>query len=1371
MIDFFTEQMDYIYFFYGLAFIMLAAVSFLMMKTKTRQHLPWSWLGLFGVLHGLHEWMHIISIDVGDARLMKPSNVGLVILSFVFLFEFGRSGIARIRGRNVPGRWIYVPVAVVTALGGLAGWNGLNVVSRYAIGLPGGVMASYALFLISRNTEKSGRKWLFLASLCGILYALTTGLIGPSADFLPASVLNSRIFFLKTGCPVQLVRGILSSLVAFFLWAYSLRPEDEAGTTWQALRERPVVMPVLLLLVIIAAGWIFTNVAGNHAKDEELRAADIYIGALTNHLTTKMKAIEMKSLAAADDPEIRAALTDIADGKSDSMSLSFLENLVAYDDSSVSFYILGREGEEVDVNGREVALSQGDARDFLLLPTVVKNEGDVLRYRGYFAFDKSRKDWNYCADAPVRDREGNIVGGAVARGDLEEVERSFRKLPYIFLVDPHGRVFISSDEKYCLNNLWSLKGESSMQTLPAGQPGGQGPVFSLMAQEVSHGQFVDMAGDRFLVSRRSIDAPGWSLVLLSPLNHIKAYRLFSIFTTFIFFFLTTAFFTLLHLSRESSARISISERRYRGLVEGSPNCVVLFDHKGKCLTINETGLDLIGRDERIVGESFDRLWSFHTDLTADEIVGKVLAGEKLSFEAESPRPGGDRVIWSAVLNPIKDFDEKINHFVGIFVDITERKEAEGELQKHKEHLEELVEMRTSDLSLTNELLQKEIMERQMTEAALRESEDRFRSLFNLASDGIFLMDPGQDGPPVIIDANITACTMHGYDKEDLIGKPITVLDDPDSGAKSRERKERLLRGEVMTFEVNHVRKDGSVFPLEVSAGVMKIGGRPYILTIERDITQRKRAEKELKLFSEAIEEAMDGVQITDLSGHVIYSNKAVEEIYGYSSSELFGRHVNEMNVDRDYADREIIPAIKETGRWNGELMVVHKKGNQFPIWLSTALVRDVKGEPIAMIGIIRDITDRKLSEEELRRHKEHLLEMVEDRTFELKTAVQLLTEEISVRKEAEAVLKESEAEYRKLSQEFHTLLDAIPDSLLLVSRDLKVLWANSGAASQFGLEVSDLTGQFCYSLWHGSSEPCRDCHVIKSFRTGEEEISRRTSLYGQLLDSRAFPIRNENGEVENVIIVVSDITEKARLQAEAMRTEHLASIGELAAGVAHEINNPINGIINYAQILYNMADREGRQFEIAGRIIKEGDRIAGIVRSLLSFARERKEEKSASDVVKILRDTFALTDAQIRKEGIDLRLDIPAHLPDIIANPQQIQQVFLNIVNNARYALNQKYPGPHPDKRLVISCEELSLNGEHYMRIVFHDSGIGVPADLMDKVFNPFFTSKPSGQGTGLGLSISHGIIKDHGGRIDLESVQGQFSRITIDLPAGKNGE
>lgn len=414
---------------------------------------------------------------------------------------------------------------------------------------------------------------------------------------------------------------------------------------------------------------------------------------------------------------------------------------------------------------------------------------------------------------------------------------------------------------------------------------------------------------------------------------------------------------------------------------------------------------------------------------------------------------------------------------------------------------------------------------------------------------------------------------------------------------------------------------------------------------------------------------------------------------------------------------------------------------------------------------------RIISEEELRNHREHLMELVEERTFELKTAIELLTQEINVRKTTEETLKESKAKFKRLSQEFHTLLDAIPDTLLLLSPDLKVLWSNRAAASVFEKEASALTGQHCYELWHQTSGPCEGCHVIRCFSTGEPESSRRTTHNKRLLESRAFPIKDDDNNVLNVIVVVTDITEKTNLEAEAVRTGHLASLGELAAGVAHEINNPINGIINYAQIIANKSDRRSKESDIANRIIKEGNRIAVIVNSLLSFARERKEEKATVRVERILHDAVTLTEAQLRKEGIILKMDLSSRLPEIIANPQQLQQVFLNVISNARYALNRKYPGPHEAKTIEISNKKVMFEGSAFVRLIFYDQGAGIPANILDKVLNPFFSTKPGGEGTGLGLSISHGIIKNHGGTLKIESKEAEFTKIIIDLPAkGRDG-
>jgi signal transduction histidine kinase len=382
-----------------------------------------------------------------------------------------------------------------------------------------------------------------------------------------------------------------------------------------------------------------------------------------------------------------------------------------------------------------------------------------------------------------------------------------------------------------------------------------------------------------------------------------------------------------------------------------------------------------------------------------------------------------------------------------------------------------------------------------------------------------------------------------------------------------------------------------------------------------------------------------------------------------------------------------------------------------------------------------------------------------------------LQREVKEREDAEQRLIRSERKYRHLTQEFHTLLDAIPDTLLLVSPDMRILWANRGAAEGLLCEVADLEGEFCYKLRHNRSEPCPECQAVKCFASGKTEHMQKTTPDGRIWDVRAHPIKDGEGRVISAIELAIDITEKITLEAETLRTGHLTSLGELSAGVAHEINNPINGIINYAQILANQSNDGSREKEIAGRIIKEGDRVVRIVKSLLSFARERKEEKVSLRIQEVISDCLILTETYLRKSGIHLATDFPATLPMVVANPQQIQQVFLNIINNAQYALNEKYTKGDEKKILRISGTVLSNNGQPFLRVTFLDQGTGVPDAHIDKILAPFFTTKPRGQGTGLGLSISHGIIKDHKGNLQIVSRPGEDTKVIIDLPVRQEGE
>lgn len=411
---------------------------------------------------------------------------------------------------------------------------------------------------------------------------------------------------------------------------------------------------------------------------------------------------------------------------------------------------------------------------------------------------------------------------------------------------------------------------------------------------------------------------------------------------------------------------------------------------------------------------------------------------------------------------------------------------------------------------------------------------------------------------------------------------------------------------------------------------------------------------------------------------------------------------------------------------------------------------------------------RRRAEQALDEAYDELEERILERTAELRGANRQLEEEILDRTRAELSLKMSEGEYKRLSTHFRTLLDTIPDSIILISREQKVVWANRGAHA---LSRRDPAGRLCYERWHGGAAPCEDCPAQRSYRSGNAETARIATADGRYWDVRTAPVVGASGAIEGVIEVASDITEKVARQAEAMRAGHLASLGELAAGVAHEINNPVNGIINYAQVLRNRSAPDSAEGDIAGRIQKEGHRVAAIVKGLLTFARGQKEEKLPASVEGILAESLSLTSSQMEKEGIRLLLAAAPDLPRLVANPNQIQQVFMNLISNARYALNRKYPGPHKDKVLEIRCEQIALGDVPHVRVAFLDRGDGIPANIRDKVMEPFFSTKPPGMGTGLGLSISLGIISDHDGALSIETAEGEFTRVVVDLPATEAGD
>ena len=283
MTTFFQGQMDYIFFFYGLAFIGLGVVAYILSK-EANQRLPWGWLALFGLTHGFNEWLDLVALVWGDGVWFGALRWAVMTASFLCLVEFGRLSLTQRRGRG-PGRWLLVVLALAAGLGALDGWSGLNATSRYFLGLVGSLGAGWALFAEARQADSKCRLSLLAGSLGFILYGLATGVVVSQAGFFPANTLNYETFTSLTGLPIQLARGLLAVWIAAMSVGYFQVAQSDADESHHRYRARYLYVVVTALAVILAGGWVLTqslgNLAGKQVRKSGLARNQLAIQRLT----------------------------------------------------------------------------------------------------------------------------------------------------------------------------------------------------------------------------------------------------------------------------------------------------------------------------------------------------------------------------------------------------------------------------------------------------------------------------------------------------------------------------------------------------------------------------------------------------------------------------------------------------------------------------------------------------------------------------------------------------------------------------------------------------------------------------------------------------------------------------------------------------------------------------------------------------------------------------------------------------------------------------------------------------------------------------------------------------------------------------------
>jgi len=322
---------------------------------------------------------------------------------------------------------------------------------------------------------------------------------------------------------------------------------------------------------------------------------------------------------------------------------------------------------------------------------------------------------------------------------------------------------------------------------------------------------------------------------------------------------------------------------------------------------------------------------------------------------------------------------------------------------------------------------------------------------------------------------------------------------------------------------------------------------------------------------------------------------------------------------------------------------------------------------------------------------------------------------------------------------------------------------------------------------------CEDCPLAENY-AGRGAMTIRLEHSGKIYGMMSVSIHRElaAGEEEQALFeeITTDISfalygieleekhkkaedEKKALEAQLRQSQKLESIGTLAGGVAHEINNPLMGILSYAELIHDRIQDEKLQ-EFAKGIIKEGNRVDTIVKNLLSFARQDRQSHSQAHIEDIIDASLNLIGSILRKDQITIEKDIPEDLLQVKCRSQQIEQVIINLLTNARDALNIRYPGYHEDKIIKISVKPFRRKGKKWMRTTIEDHGAGISSEIINRIFDPFFTTKsrtvgPGADttgpvGTGLGLSVSYGIITDHKGELSVETEPGKYTRFHMDL-------
>jgi len=798
------------------------------------------------------------------------------------------------------------------------------------------------------------------------------------------------------------------------------------------------------------------------------------------------------------------------------------------------------------------------------------------------------------------------------------------------------------------------------------------------------------------------------------------------------------------------------------------------------------------------------------------------------------------------------------------------KNSRKEKLDEKERLSSLVKEKTRELTLTHlstlnllEDLKEENEARKISEQELIKSEERFRSVTQSANDAIITTN----SKGIIIGWNNGAKNIFGYTEEEITGADVDRITPTPFVNQHTLSFKRLSQGGKphligKTLELEGLRKNGDLFPMELSLAAWETASGMFYTGVIRDITERKVAERALKesetRLSAIFNHSPVGIVLTRMdNGMIVDVNTSFSKFYGYSPDEMIGHSADELNSWGNQSERDrIIKILREEGHCRDvEIKARKKTGEYFDLMISVELIV-LSGEQF-MLGLVNDITERKLTEEALKESEMRfftifhsipipvtLSDLTTDKWVEINSAFLKITGydreeiigktflDINLWKRAEDWVKmrevlnalgninDFEIEIIKKNGETSTMLISVEkvdltgkpyllimgiditerkrneaelqfrnvllttqqevsiDGILIVDNNFHVLSYNRRFIDIWNIAATEINqnneAEFLKSAATQAADPQTFSQKIQYLFEQKQETKQDEIILkdGRVIEQYSAPMIGPDNQYFGRVWNFRDITERRKTEAMLIHADRMAHLGEMAAGIAHEINQPLN-ILSLVMDKILLEGTKTGTLDIgyfkdkSDKIFNNITRIRNIIDHIRAFSRSNDDYiLTTFDINSSIENAVSMVADQLKQVQISIGLNLENQLPKINGNTYKFEQVVINLLTNARDALVAKKNKEKDFFEMKIGIKTYQENNAIIVEIT--DNGSGIPKEEIDKVMLPFYTTKDPGKGTGLGLSICYRIIKEMNGIIEISSNPLNGTKVKIILTIEK---